>query len=86
MTVTLSDALVLYRAAECPPLCPCCGRWDGPALPFCTDAGWTHQRTCSQYTFGLDLCGPCDARLVADAHDVIDPIAAECLPDERTAR
>lgn len=57
--VAFSVALDAYRSAERPPLCPKCGGWDGPRLPFCTDERWSHHLTCSRYTFGLDLCSAC---------------------------
>lgn len=52
-------ALALYERAGRPALCPRCGGWDGPALPFCTDAGWSHGETCSKYDYARDLCGRC---------------------------
>lgn len=56
---TFDHALGAYQAAERPPLCPRCGGWDGPRLPFCTNAGYSHQGTCAKYTFALDICADC---------------------------
>lgn len=60
MSARLDHALAAYVADERPALCPRCGGWDGPILPFCTDQGWTHLGTCSKYTFADELCADCD--------------------------
>lgn len=56
------DARAAWREAGSPLLCPRCGGWDGPDLPFCTDGGhWTHDNTCAVYRFADDLCQHCGA-------------------------
>lgn len=54
------DARTAWREAGSPPLCPRCGVWDGPDLPFCTTDGWTHDNTCAVYRFADDPCQHCD--------------------------
>ena len=59
-----TKARAAWRDAGCPDLCPRCGSWDGPRLPFCTDGGhWTHDNTCSVYRFAADLCASCADRM-----------------------
>lgn len=60
---TFDQALAAYDSSERPPLCPRCGGWDGPRLPFCTDRGWSHKNTCARYSFALDVCSTCEVAM-----------------------
>lgn len=53
-------ARAAWRKAGAPKLCPRCGGWDGPDLPFCLDGSpWNHDNTCAVYGFADDLCPEC---------------------------
>lgn len=66
MSESFNRALAAYHADGRPPLCPRCGGWDGPDLPFCSDGKWTHDQTCRVYSFTDDVCTDCLAVVAED--------------------